>query len=302
MVQRQSKLDLDFELGSKSKSNSKSNSKSGSISSSNSNELEIKKTNSPNKAKSISVTKQELLNRSDNNKNEYLTRICIQVFKSLIEAENKLSKHRGLKVNAEFYPYTNLKLTVRKRKNRLIIRMSDVLSAAPESALSSAAQYILSQHLKIDCPSEHRKRYRDYIYSDTIRSKVGEMRRSRAIKKVTGVKGKYFDLDECLSNIDKKYFAGRLPKFNLAWSLGRSKWRYGYYDSDLNTIVVSRQLDKKSTPQFMIEYILYHEALHWQYPTKYNNGRLKVHTKEFKQAEKVFEEFDQVKKWLKKSP
>jgi predicted metal-dependent hydrolase len=125
------------------------------------------------------------------------------------------------------------------------------------------------------------------------------MRSTRATKVLTGAQGKYFDLVECLETVNSKYFNGKLPKFDLTWSKGKSKWRHGYYDSDLKTIVVSKSLDKKATPRVVIEYILYHEILHWQFPTKYINGRLNVHSKEYKAAEKAFEEFDQVKNWLK---
>lgn len=200
---------------------------------------------------------------------------------------------------AEFYPYTNLKLTIRNRGNRSFIRMSDILSDAPEKVLVSAANVIISQQLRVKCDKEPRNIYRNYIYSEKMRKRLNELRTKRATKRVIGYKGKYHDLKEYFNAINSRYFENGKSNPTVTWSAGASRSRVGHFDSDLNTLVVSRRLDKYNTPRYVIEYVIYHEMLHWYYPGKYVNGRWCVHRPEFKRAEIMFEDFERAKKWLK---
>lgn len=250
--------------------------------------------------------------------NKELTKICAQMYNDMatilakkgtyskgqsttnIRGQNKqTAQNQQLKIHAEFYPYTNLKLTVRQREDKLLIRLSDVLFDAPKDVLSAAAHCILSQQLKIKCDPAQRIKYRNHIYTENVRTRIKSMRRARVRKKMTGTKGKYQDLEASFKKIKTKYYNSSLPEFNLTWSARASRGRFGHYDSDLNTIVVSKMLDNRNTPGYVIEYIIYHEILHWQFPSKFEDGRLQIHTRELKRAEKQFVEFEQAKKWLK---
>ncbi|WP_455393154.1 SprT-like domain-containing protein [[Eubacterium] cellulosolvens] len=232
------------------------------------------------------------LNRHSNLEH-VLSDICAQVYQTLNKGKDPVNIH------AEFYPYANLKLTARKRKGRLFIRMSDILTDAPDEILAAAANCIISQFLKTKCDEGIRKMYKDYIYSSEIRARVRETRRARVKKTLVGAQGKYYDLEVGFQKLNKKYFKGNLSKPNLTWSVRTSRTHLGHFDSDLDTLVLSRTLDKKDTPKYVIEFVLYHELLHREYPGHFNNGRRRVHTAEFKRAEQRFEEFERAKKWLK---
>lgn len=243
------------------------------------------------------ITKTKM---SDNNYlNEILTEICTNVYHDLIKTSKKKNADHSRIIDAQFYPYTNLKLTIRCRNSKLNIRLSDLLTDAPKDVLISAAYVIISKHLNVECPSEFRGRYREYIYSKIIRDRLRSIRKTRCRNTKSDSKGEYFDLDECFKIINRKYFHGTFAKPNLAWSKKPNKYRLGHCDSDLNTIIVSRRLDKKNTPQFMVEYIIYHELLHLKHPGKFIKGRWRVHTSEFSSEEKKFENFNEVKEWLK---
>jgi hypothetical protein len=221
-----------------------------------------------------------------------LSKICTQVY-------SELANGRPMEVRAEFYKYTNMKLTVRERNNRLFVRVSDALNTAPLVVLAAAAACIISKFLDTPAPPETRRIYRDYIYDPEIRAKVKKLRQRRAAKKINGVKGRYFDLDQCFEVVNIKYFQGKISKPILTWSASRSRSRLGHYDPDLDILVVSKKLDTKSTPGYVVEYIVYHELLHHCFPGKYSNGRRVVHSTEFNEAEQKFEEFKLVQEWLK---
>ena len=74
----------------------------------------------------------------------------------------------------------------------------------------------------------------------------------------------------------------------------------GHYDPPHNTIVLSRILDGPNTPRVAVEYVLFHEMLHLRYPAEHKGARRRVHTREFKQAEKRFERLAEAQAALKK--
>jgi predicted metal-dependent hydrolase len=73
----------------------------------------------------------------------------------------------------------------------------------------------------------------------------------------------------------------------------------GHYDPAHNTIMVSRVFDRKGTPRYAIEYLMYHEMLHLKHPVKQKNGRRCVHSAAFQAEEKLFPELERAKGYLK---
>jgi predicted metallopeptidase len=49
-----------------------------------------------------------------------------------------------------------------------------------------------------------------------------------------------------------------------------------------------------------LEYVMFHEMLHLRYPVDHGGSRRRVHTKEFKQAEKKFKRLTEAKERIKK--
>ncbi len=82
-------------------------------------------------------------------RNELLTIICSNVYRDL--TKHKSTKHtKHITIMAQFYPYTNLKLTLRQQRNKLSIRVSDILSDAPEEVLEGLAHvFILAFDLQL---------------------------------------------------------------------------------------------------------------------------------------------------------
>jgi hypothetical protein len=233
-----------------------------------------------------------------NGQNNLLTKVCRDVYSELIKRKRK-KLTTPKKIFAEFYPYTNIKITLRQRGDKLLIRVSDILVDAPKEVMEGLAHIIISQQLKIKCEDRFRSVYRDYIYSDRIRSRKKSIRKDRSKKKITGHQGANFNLKDIFIVVNRKYLGNEISTPGLTWSSNSSKVRLGHFDPDLNIVVVSKNLDNKATPSCIIEYIIYHELLHGRCPGRYLNGRWYVHTPEFKREEKKFEELKFVKKWIK---
>jgi len=113
-------------------------------------------------------------------------------------------------------------------------------------------------------------------------------------------KGRFFDLEEIFDTLNQKYFKGMLDRSRLTWSARRSRRRLGYYHPESDAITISRSLDDKATQPILIEYILYHEMLHKALGIRESNGRRYAHTREFKNAEKNFEDYNQAVEMMRK--
>jgi hypothetical protein len=73
----------------------------------------------------------------------------------------------------------------------------------------------------------------------------------------------------------------------------------GHFDPAHNSIVISRIFDRPQTPRFLVEYILFHEMLHLRHPVEHRRSRRRVHTREFKQAERAFPRLEEARRLLK---
>lgn len=113
--------------------------------------------------------------------------------------------------------------------------------------------------------------------------------------------GKFYNLDELFDKVNNEYFAARLAKPRLAWSRINTYRKLGHYESARDRVVISLTLDDAKVPEFVVEFVLYHELLHKHHGTKWVQGRRMVHTKEFRASESQFKFYNEASRWLKKS-
>lgn len=86
----------------------------------------------------------------------------------------------------------------------------------------------------------------------------------------------------------------------LGWSRTASRNMLGHFDPSHNAIIISRIFDTAGVPAIALEYVMFHEMLHLRYPAEHNGARRRVHTREFRQAEKQFDKLKEAKETLKK--
>jgi len=106
--------------------------------------------------------------------------------------------------------------------------------------------------------------------------------------------GKYVNLDQSFSRVNKKYFNNAMERPTLTWSARRTYRTMGYYDTLNDILTISRSLDQKSISEEVVDFIMYHELLHKHFGSPSINGRRRAHTAQFRKAEKQFERFDQI--------
>jgi SprT-like family protein len=199
----------------------------------------------------------------------------------------------------EYFPFAGLKSTIRLRNGRAHVRLSDLLSGAPPLVLEALAEILLCQVFRRRASREARECYLAFVTAPAMRSRIDEVRCARGTKRLLSARGRYFDLNEIFTKLNRKFFQGKLAQPRLGWSPKRSRTVLGHHDSAHQTITISRRLDARSASRYLVEYVVYHEMLHMHFPTERKGQRRVVHSRQFREAEKRFPKYEQTRKRLK---
>ena len=206
---------------------------------------------------------------------------------------------RPPRFRVEFYPYSSLVLTIRRREDAVWVRLSDLLLRAPLNVLEAAAALLLSRVYRRRAPAALTAPYLEYARSDRTRARINHMRGRRIRPGAAGPQGRHFDLEKLFEELNARYFDGKLQRPHIGWSSRSWRRQFGCYDPGPNHILLNRRMDRPGVPQFAVEYVLFHEMLHLRYPVDHRGVRRRVHTREFRAAEKLFPQLSEAKGILK---
>ncbi|MEW6236298.1 MAG: hypothetical protein AB1656_13005 [Candidatus Omnitrophota bacterium] len=211
---------------------------------------------------------------------------------------NRQFKRGPEKTDISFYPYSGLKSTIKVDGGIARIRISDILRDAPSCVLEALIHILMSRVEHRKPQEEYLHLYNRYISRDEVEAEHARARLSRSRKILPGPEGKHFNLNRVFDRINRLYFEKKLEKPVLSWSPGRSRQQLGYHDAHLNLIVISRWLDRKSVPPYLVDYIMYHELLHIVLPPMRRSMKRIVHSQEFKKREGEFQYYEDAIRWL----
>jgi hypothetical protein len=217
-----------------------------------------------------------------------------------------ITAHRQLRprtplpdIKIEFFPFAGLNHTARLSEGRLIIRVSDVFTDAPFEVYQSLALILLAKLYRKKVDSSHHNTYRAFILKNEIQERARAVRSERGrISRQRGSRGRHIDLDEVFNRLNGSYFAGSINRPQLSWSARRSRYVLGRYDVTHNTIFISKFFDSPNVPQYVVEYVMFHEMLHVKHQSRVQHSRVIVHTSEFKNEERNFVLYREAKLWL----
>lgn len=113
--------------------------------------------------------------------------------------------------------------------------------------------------------------------------------------------GEKYNLALIFHRVNRMYFQDSLNQPNLRWSQRRSHRRLGSYQSQSDTITINRSLDREGIPDFVLDFIMYHELLHKKLGVHQVNSGRHNHNKNFKNLEKKFLNYSKANEWLKQN-
>ena len=201
-------------------------------------------------------------------------------------------------IRVEPYPYTTAKCTCRERSGKYLIRVSHFFEDAPREVIGAVIGVVLSRAAKRH-PGPYLTVYNRYIKNNKAKRKLEGYRALHAGKVLRGGRGRVHDLTASFTRVNREYFNGHVRGITFTW--GRpSRRTLGHYDSAKRTIVISAILDRRRIPEYLVDFIVYHELLHHEIPTFYRNGRRVIHSPEFRKREKEFRRYPQARRLMKK--
>jgi hypothetical protein len=188
----------------------------------------------------------------------------------------------------DFFAFANVNNTIRLRDGRLLVRLSDLLEGAPDTVLRAIAHILLAKMYRRPIDRGHAARYRKYVASHEIVQKAHLVRQMRGRKRLRPARGHFYDLDAIFEGLNTRFFHGLMARPRMSWSQTKTRRILGHYDPAHNAIIISRIFDHPAMPQYVLEYIVYHEMLHLKHPVKLHGSRRCVHSAEFQAEEKLF--------------
>jgi SprT-like family len=203
-------------------------------------------------------------------------------------------------LHLEFCRFANADSFIRLENGSLRVRISDLLAAAPAPVMEALAYILLGKLYRKPVARVYHHRYRLYLNRRDMRHRANLVRQLRGRKFVSGPKGAVHDLEEVFEQLNRRFFDGLLGRPRLGWSRGVSRSMLGHYDPSHNAIIISRIFDQPERSKLPLEYVMFHEMLHLQYPVDHHGARRRVHTKEFREAEKRFPQLKEAKEMLKR--
>ena len=205
-----------------------------------------------------------------------------------------------VKVSVIYRRFVNVNSSIRFLAGTLEVKLSDLLAGAPATVKEALARILLGKLFRKPATPAEVHRYRQYLNQKEIRRQIQLVRQIRGRKHISGPEGRIYNLAQVFQRLNAEYFSGLLAQPDLGWSLGRSRSLLGHFDPSHNAIIISRVFDEPSVPEFALDYVMFHEMLHLQYPVDHSKSRRCVHTKEFREAERRFPRWMEAKEALKR--
>ncbi|HTQ56090.1 MAG TPA: hypothetical protein VMI94_16595 [Bryobacteraceae bacterium] len=202
-------------------------------------------------------------------------------------------------ITVEFCRFANADSFIRMESGAIRVRISDMLEAAPAPVAEALAYILLGKLFRRPIARIYSHRYRLYLNRRDIRRQMHLVRQIRGRKFVSGPQGSHYNLETVFAALNVEHFAGLLAQPQLGWSRGVSRNMLGHFDPSHNAIIISRIFDSPAVPKIALEYVMFHEMLHLRYPVEHKGARRRVHTREFRAAEKKFALLAEAKEILK---
>jgi hypothetical protein len=183
-------------------------------------------------------------------------------------------------------------LSVRKKGSTISVRLHHIFLNAPPDVIEEIGGFIKKR--KGSTPL-----FRGFLKENLKRLRNGPPKRV----KVT-TQGKYHNLAEIYDSLNRGYFQETLL-CPITWGTGRARYAVrkrtlGSYSRHSNIIRINTILDRKHVPRYFIEFVIYHEMLHADMDIDMKNGRNLVHSKEFRDRERQFRDYEKAIQWEKK--
>jgi hypothetical protein len=145
--------------------------------------------------------------------------------------------------------------------------------------------------------AESERLYREFAESEDFNETLFELE-SFAAPPAPPTRGHAHDLDESFARVNATYFNGLMPKPKLVWNRTLTARKFGHYQPGRDTIMISVTLDAPGVPDYVVDFVMYHELLHKKHGSMIVNGRRLAHSPAFRAEERRFAEYDEAERLI----
>jgi SprT-like family len=180
-------------------------------------------------------------------------------------------------------------LSVRKRDGVLRVRLHWIFLNAESEVLDEIVSFLKGNRREMP-------RFRKFVCDNR-----GYIQTKPPKKTSLKTDGRFHDLRGLFDTVNKEYFGGMINAA-ITWGLQNPRWSVrkrtlGSFSERSNTIRINPILDRKSVPRYYISFVVYHEMLHAAIGISRWGGRRSVHSREFRQREKLFKDYERAIAW-----
>lgn len=212
----------------------------------------------------------------------------------LADLQTKLQKNLKKKVELKINDNRSTMLSVRWESDCTRVSLHRMFLEAPKNVMDELACYVRQEKKNISASVKAfiENGLKNLDYSHLLNP-----------AKLTS-QGNIYNLQEIYDSLNDKYFDDKLKLF-ITWfgkSLKRNRSRvtFGLYHEPTRLIKINRLLDSPCFPDYLVSYVIYHEMLHFVCPSYYDEkGIHRIHGKEFKEREMLFEHYNLAHTWIK---
>lgn len=217
--------------------------------------------------------------------------------RSVATFQRELESRIGKKLMITFNHNISTMLSVRWVANDYArVSLHHIFLEAPQHVMEDLAFYLSRKDRQLAPTIKEfiEKKWNNLDYSHLAR------------KRKLIVEGTNYNLQQLYNNVNETYFENKLD-YSITWygqphKLNRSVVTFGLFHAPLKLIKINRILDKPTIPDEVISFVIYHEMLHGVCPSYVDeDGFHHIHSKEFKEQEERFHQFQEVRRWIKKN-
>jgi SprT-like family protein len=201
-------------------------------------------------------------------------------------------------ITVRFRQYANANSRIRLQDGHLTVDISDLLEYAPNPVQEALALILLAKLFRRNPDRGTLSLYRRYLNRAEVRRTLHAIKQQRGRKIILEPCGETYNLCQIFEELNLQYFNGLMARPRLGWSIRGSRSVLGHYDPSHHTIVITNLLDSREVPELAVRYVLFHEMLHLRFPIQHRGVKRCVHTREFKNAEKMFEDYKEAQRQL----
>ncbi|MDW5563046.1 MAG: hypothetical protein SA339_07455 [Methanomassiliicoccus sp.] len=199
------------------------------------------------------------------------------------------------KIEAAFVSCKEFKSTWQRLGKSVSFEISDYLGHARPEILGDFAQALYDRIDRRTHGCVYSSRLKAYLESDDFvrRNQATYLKRSRNLVKDS--RGQRFDLKETYDRLVDSGIVSPSTSVSLNWTRSENRMRVGYCSVLMRVVAISSLLDNEKVPDFVHEYVLYHELLHLE--DGLSDGH-RHHPPEFKAREREHPKWRESEEWL----